>query len=468
MAPRPPGFPAYPPYQYPPGFPPLPPPPPRGPRRAAAVVVTIIALILITTLTLGVTAAIAGQSNAVIGDGAVKSPDDNDGSDVRVNYLEQKAKAELADSAEGLLDGNEDKWLSVYDGSVHDEMKRRYNSLRALRVSSFDYQVVKPPEDKSGGTWALNLGVNYCLGGKKHAKCGPSGILFNTEWTDKDDSFLITRVDESDPNSAGPRPWEVEDLKAKVGKRAIVAGPAKYEDKLNDALSVAESAAENADKYAVYGKVDRYVIFLAGDEEFARWYGIGDPGDNVVGFAIPLPEVTKNGGTKPGGSEVVVHVDRAQANSTEFTATMRHELGHVATLHHSPEHHRIEEDWWLSEGVAELIDHGAPKDAPLKEHPYLRSRDVQEYFKKDKWNGKMDPATPTDDQLTGSAKYGIAFYGVYYLFDKYGKDKFMKYFKKIARNGEDPDKSTKSVYGKSYDALLKEIAKQVKKMAKAA
>jgi hypothetical protein len=426
-------------------------------------ILSIVIVVLLAGATMLVTATLAGRgATATLGDPEISmlpSPQDGDSPQVREDYLMQQADIKLSESARALLDGDEEGWLAIYDESVREQMTDRFDSLTALAVSSFEYQILsKSPIDKGGNDFQLRLAANYCLGGDPDEECAATSIFFDTDWTDADGEIHITGV--KDSFELGPRPWEVEDLKAKVGDRAIVAAPAKYSDQLDDALEVADAAAANADKYADYGPVDRYVIYLAGDEEFQSWYGINNPMNNVVGFAIPLTLADENGDSVPGGSDVVVHADRVR-DDKEFESTMRHELGHVATLHHSPEHRDQEEEWWMSEGIAELIDHGP--DNPVDD--YLRYYDVKEYLDKEDWDGKLSPATNDDDLLSGSAKYGIAFYSTYYLFDEYGKDKFMDLFDKVARNGEDPDEASEAVYGKPYSELEEEMSEFVEDTA---
>lgn len=458
-APPPPGY--LPPGYLPPGLPPAPQRPNRGRRNSILISVVLVALLAISA---GLFAAtmFSGGATETMADPAVSmppSPGPGDSSRVREKWLMAKAQAELDSSAQALIDGDEKGWLAVYDDAAEDEMAQRYDSLSNLGVSFFDYQIKsESPESASGDSFKLQLIANYCLGGDKHGKCEPTSIFFETSWSDSDGEVLIDDVEESE--ELGPRPWEVEDLRAEVGDRAIVAGPAKYSDELDHALEVADNAAKNADQYAKFGRVDRYVVYLAGDEEFERWYGLDNSMDNVVGFAIPLTRATKNGESKPGGSDVVVHADRVR-DDAEFEATMRHELGHVATLHHSKVRTKGDEQWWLSEGLAELIDQDP--EQPLDD--YVRMSDVKKYLSREDWDGELERADPNDNPLAGSAKYGIAFLATYHLYDEYGKDKFMDFFEKVARNGDDPDEAAQDVYDKSYSDLTEDAADFVKDTA---
>ncbi|TWJ10739.1 hypothetical protein LX16_4161 [Stackebrandtia albiflava] len=434
-------------------------PPPGDGRRQRRVVLSLV-VVLLCALAFSVSAVVASNGHsAALGPAAIPSPTDGDDPQVRVDYLGARADAMLEEHSDALLADDEAGWLEIFDESLHDDMSQQFDGLRAMEVSQYEYQRQHDPVERDTDRFEMRLAASYCFGGTVGEECAASTIVFDTMWADDDDGYRIVEVSESD--QVGPRPWEVDDIKAVSGEKVIVAAPARYADELERALPEAEAAAENADQYAVYGEVEKYIIFLAGDAEFSKWYGLeGANMDNVVGFAMPVPMLGENGQLQQGGSEVVMHVDRVR-DDVEFTSTMRHELGHVATLHHSPEHVPLEEDWWMVEGVAEVIDHGP--ETPLD--GYLRKSDVAAYIDEDLWNNDLVPAFSGDDALTGSAKYGIAMYSVYYLFQEYGKDKFMDLFERVARKGEDPDASAQAVYGMSYDALVTECTDFVAEVA---
>ena len=443
-----------------PGYPPPMPPAPRKGLSTRVLVTGIVVLLALTSVMISAVLAPGASAPLVAPEISLPpSPGPDDPPQVRQEWLMAVADLELDNSAQALLDDDEDGWLAVYDSSIHDAMSERFGSLRALAVSFYEYRIISHhPIENGPETFELRLAATYCLGGEVGGDCAGTSILFDTTWSSSDDDVRI--IDVEDSYEMGPRPFEVEKLQAKVGERAIVAAPSKYADELDNALQVAEEAAENADQYAVYGAVDRYIVFLAGDDEFGRWYG--DLGDmtNVVGFAIPLTLVDDRGGQEQGGSEVVVHADRVH-DETDFVSTMRHELGHVATLHHSPDHQQQPEEWWLAEGSAELIDHGPENSVD----GYLRQYDVEEYIDRKLWDGDISAATPSDDLLAGSAKYGIAFYCAYYLFTEYGKDKFMDFFGKVARDGEDAESASQEVYAMPYSDLEDEMTDFVKSTA---
>lgn len=464
-----PAFPGVLPGQYPPGFPQ---PPSNSGKRVGGIVAMIMASLLLASITvvLGFT---LGAQDGRFTDGAIPAP--AEGEAPSEAFIKEKSEVMLDESAKGLLDGDEETWLSAYDPNIHSQMQSRYKSLRALQVSAFDHQIIGDPRGRDED-WDVKIGLNYCFGGKKGGKCAPTGMIFDTHWTWRDQQLLATEVSESSTKpdedsqySIGARPWEVHELKAEAGERAVVAATEDAEEDydIKETLELAEAAAENADKYAVFGKVDKYVVFLGDDADIREWYGLGSSVPAAaIGFALPLPQI-KDGKPVPGGSEVVLFAERlkqieedyGEEGRKEFESTVRHELGHVATLHHSPPHVPKDDnaDWWLSEGIAELIDH----DPEEKLDGYPREDGAKEYLKSDDWDGEL--TRPTGADQWGSAKYGVAFYWTYYLYNEYGKDKFMDFFERVARKGDDPEDAAEESFGKSYEDIQKECKKFVKK-----
>ncbi|GLZ77449.1 hypothetical protein Afil01_22560 [Actinorhabdospora filicis] len=382
------------------------------------------------------------------------------------NYVGPAALALLKRQSEALLKGDEKGWLAPYDADDKDlikEQRDRYASLRNLQVTNWQYRIDGTPDarSKTGGVhkFDIDLVVGYCFGASDPKACLPTDVYLPTKWEVGADGPHITGVDESPANQAGPRPFEVSDLVAESGDRVIVAAPPQYKNRLSQAVDVAEKAAENADKYARWQKVDRYVVFLAGEKEFSQWYGTGDIGQNVVGFALPLGSMSEKGVWQQTGIEVVMHVERL-GNREEFTSTMRHEFGHVVTLLGSADVQPQPEDFFLNEGIAEYIDYG---DGPVSRYPRLSN--VTDYLSRSSWNGSLEGVKKTDDGLTGSAKYGIAFMAVKYLIDTYGQDKFFEFYQKVGREGEAADGVSSATFGESWTNVQKKIEDYVRSSA---
>lgn len=380
------------------------------------------------------------------------------------DYVGSAALAVLKRQSEALLKGDEKGWLAAYDPAEKDliaEQRDRFSSLRALQVTNWKYRLDGRPDarTKSGGVhkFDIDLIVGYCFGATDPNACLPTDVYIPTKWEVADGGPRITAVDPSSSNQAGPRPFEVSELVAEAGDRVIVAAPPQYKNRLRQAVQVADAAAANADKYARWRKVDRYVVFLAGSSEFEEWYGTGDIGENVVGFALPLGSTDDKGVFEQTGIEVVMHVERL-GNRQEFDSTMRHEFGHVVTLLGSnPEATAQPEDFFLNEGTAEYIDYGT---GPVGNYPRLSN--VADYLSRSHWNGSLEGVKSSDDGLTGSAKYGIAFLAVKYLIDTYGAEKYFEFFQKVARDGGAAEATSSAVFGETWSNVQKKIGDYVR------
>ena len=259
-------------------------------------------------------------------------------------------------------------------------------------------------------------------------------------------------IEESGPSTRGPHPWESDDLIAASGERTTVAVPTRMEEHLDFALQEAEDAAEYVDEYAVWEPVDRYVIYMAGDEELERWFG-GEIEDGVVGYVLPL-EGTVNGTREDTTMPTVVAVDRLGWGD-EFISTLRHELAHVATLHRAETHRNYEDTWWMVEGIAEFIDY----EGEVNQYP--RMPQVAEYLDEGGCEGIIPPPTLDGSGVSGSGSYGCAFLGVNYMMEEYGEDEFMEWFGEAVRGGIPPDIVAQDLYGKSYSELMDEITQYI-------
>jgi len=109
-------------------------------------------------------------------------------------------------------------------------------------------------------------------------------------WTDRDGVLRLAAFGVSPGTELGPRPWEVSDLRVTVGERVIVAAPPRYAGRLATALAGAEKAAAVADRYARWGPPPgRYLVYLAGPDEWGRWYGVSQA-SWVAGYAMPVSD----------------------------------------------------------------------------------------------------------------------------------------------------------------------------------
>ncbi|WP_156926025.1 hypothetical protein [Glycomyces arizonensis] len=385
------------------------------------------------------------------GEGTIPSPGPDAPESEVLAYLKEQAQLVLDAHAQSLIDGSLDGWLAAYDPTLHEQMTTRYETLRSMQVSRFDYRVTSGPlEDDSAAVplYEVGVAVSYCFV-EPAAECAPADVVFRTFWRDGDEGMVMVEVENSS-GADGPHPWETDALVAAVGDRTVVAVPTAMEDRLPDALSIAEDAAKNADKWALWEVPDRYVIYISGDEEFEVWFGGMFETQDVLGFALPLPG-TVDGERQPSTYATVMNVDRT-GWGYDLTSVIRHELGHAATLWAAPSERYTDETWWMVEGIAEYIDHG---DRPLDE--YERMWDVEDYVAQGGCEDEVLPPDGDDDTLAGSGKYGCAFLGVDYMIDAYGQDAFAEWFGATVREGGSAADTAEAIFGKSYAALMDEI-----------
>ncbi|GAA2127978.1 hypothetical protein [Glycomyces algeriensis] len=384
------------------------------------------------------------------GEGTVPSPGPNASEAEILAYLKEQAQLVLDAQSESLLNNSVEGWLAAYDPSLHDQMTRRFDTLTSMQVSRFDYRIASGPlEDAAGAVplYDISIALSYCFV-EPADTCKAADIVFDTRWRAGDDGLVMVEVSNSEAD--GPHPWEITDLVAAVGERTVTAVPLSMADRLDEALEVSEAAAVNADKWAYWEKPDRYVIYIASDDEFESWFGGFWDSEDVLGFALPLSG-TVDGERQPSTYATVMGVDRT-GWGYGLTSVIRHELGHAVTLWAAPSERYADDTWWMVEGVAEYIDEGE-----LTFEEYSRARDVRDYVAQGGCETDILPPDGDDDTLAGSGKYGCGFLGVTYLIDEYGVEQFTELFGATAREGQPAVDAVQEIYGKSYAELMQEI-----------
>ncbi len=385
------------------------------------------------------------------GEGLLPSPGPDAPEHEVLAYLREQTQLVLDAHAESLLDGSLEGWLAAFEPTLHEEMTGRYESLRAMQVSRFDYKIATGPIENDSGAvplYELTVVVTHCFV-EPAAECDPADVVFDTTWRAGDDSLVMVETGTSE-GMEGPHPWEVEDLAAVVGDRTVVAAPLDMSDRLDDALEVAEDAAANADEWALWEEPDRYVVYIATNDHFDEWFGGMFDGDDVVGFALPL-EGTVGDERRPSTYATVMNVDRT-GWGYDLTSVIRHELGHAVTLWGAQSENYSNDTWWMVEGIAEYIDHG---DKPLDD--YDRSWDLENHVADGGCADELVPPEEDDDTTAGSGKYGCAFLAVHYMIDTYGLESFSEWFGLTARDGEPVARAADDVYGENYADIMAEI-----------
>ncbi|GAB3229734.1 hypothetical protein GCM10027447_23300 [Glycomyces halotolerans] len=385
------------------------------------------------------------------GEGTLPSPGPDAPSSEVLAYLKEQAQLVLDAHSQSLISGSLEGWLAAFDPTLGDRMTTRYDNLRAMQVSRFDYRITSGPlEDDSGAVplYEISVVVTYCFA-EPAGECSPADVVFATTWRAGEDGMVMVEVEPS-AGRDGPHPWETDELVAAVGDRTVVAAPAHMSEDLDQALEISEAAAVNADKWALWAEPDRYVVYIASDDEFGTWFGgLFESGD-VLGFALPL-EGTVDGERIPTTYATVMNVDRT-GWGYDLTSVIRHELGHAVTLWAAESENYTNDTWWMVEGIAEYIDHG---DKPLDD--YDRMWDVEDHVADGGCSDEITPPEEDDDTLAGSGKYGCGFLGVHYMIETYGLDAFAEWFGLTAREGQQASSTAEDVYGKSYTELMDEI-----------
>ncbi|QSB05809.1 hypothetical protein [Natronoglycomyces albus] len=395
------------------------------------------------------------EAGAILpGEGTIPSPGPDSTLQERIDYFEEQAELRLEAHGESLVSGSLEGWLAAFDPTLHSSMSGRYETLQAMDVSQFDYRITSGPHEDTSGpveTYDVSVAVSYCFV-VPAGECIPTDTAMETVWSETDAGFVIIEMKESDHSPRGPHPWEADDLVAATGERTVVALPSHMEEHLDFTLQEAESAAALVDQYAVWEPVERYVLYVAGDDEFDRWFG-GDMGDNVVGYALGL-DGTYQGTLQETTMPTVVAVDRTGWGE-EFISTVRHELAHVATLHRADSTRNYQETWWMVEGIAEYIDY----EGPVGNYPRLQ--DVSGFVNDGGCSSDIPPPSNSDSALAGSGSYGCAFLAVTYMVDEYGQDDFLQWFGESVREGKSPSRSAEDIYGKSSSELMEEITRYI-------
>jgi hypothetical protein len=445
--------------QYGSAYPPI--PPPRRRRRWPIwVTLAIVGVLLLCVPPAAFVASrlpLLPADPAVAADptsGPAPSPGPNAPAKVRAAWVSDQIRANLEKQAAALVAGDERAFLGTADpkaSKVLTALKRRFASLRALRVSSYQQTIASLPAE--GGTavrpvWNVKVDVRYCLVVKD---CQLDRVTVQTSWAETSAGLRMAALTDSGDDDNGPRPWEVSALRAAVGKRVVIATTSRYAGKLPSLLRQAERAAAVADRFVISGKrPDLYRIFLAGASDWKKWYG-GDLPSWSVGFAT---------GVSPGRMDVVLNLGEIQTGYLD--EVLRHELGHVATL--SADNYPNESDFWLVEGIAEYIqESGRPVTA------YDGEPAVRRYLNSGRWNGKVNVPAPTADtpDWQVAARYGIGYYAVRRMAERFGQAKMIIFFTELVLepDGGDLDVAARTAFGTSWASVNADCARYVRRHA---
>jgi hypothetical protein len=355
---------------------------------------------------------------------------------------------ELANQAAALLAGDAGGFVGPADpadNALRADLARRFAALRALRVAVWQEAATGPPVATANGGWSVPVQLTYCFASPD---CTPLTVTVQTAWRLAGGRAVLVAFGVSPGTELGPRPWEVSDLRTAVGARVVLATTPRYAGRLPGMLAAAERAAAVADRYAKWGGPPvRYLVFLAGPDEWTTWYGVKQA-SWVAAYAMPLTEQV---------TEVVLNASRVDVAQT--ADVLRHELTHAVTLVGTRQ--AYDHTWWLVEGVAEYVRLVGGKSA------FDGAVDLRRFVHSGHWAGTValdDPvAGATDAEVRG--EYGVAFLAVRRIAERFGEPRMLDFFGAVVRDGVALEQAAPATLGVSWDDVAVDCAQYVRRAA---
>jgi hypothetical protein len=363
-----------------------------------------------------------------------------DGSSVRA-----RLQSILDGQAAALLRGDEKAFLAPVDpgrSALVDDLRRRFVTLRAMKTTGWTETLGDEPEPVAGG-WRATVRIGYCF---VVPDCEPVTVPVATRWTGGAGRSRLVEFGSSGASDLGPRPWEVSELRVAIGSRVVVAAPASYADRVPALLAAAEEAALVTDRYARWAPPPaRYLVYLAGPEEWGRWYGVRQA-KWVAGYAMPI--TTRH-------TEIVLNGQQVTAD--EVVDTLRHEFTHVVTL--ADVDRDYSKRWWLVEGIAEYV---RMVGRPLSEYELLTAS--RRYVGAGNPTDVRDLTEPNPNASTedASGRYGVAFLSVRRLAERFGEDRMIGFFDQVVRQGVTLPEAAAGVFGVEWEMVTGDCAEYVR------
>ena len=330
------------------------------------------------------------------------------------------------------------------DVALRAQLTKRFLSLRAMRVVTWSQTIAGKVGSGVGGEWIAPVQLRYCF---VVTTCVPTAVTVETHWLITPVQTRLTQFGSSPADQVGPRPWEVSELQAVVGNRVVVAGTKKWASRLSGVLASAERAAAVTDRYAKWGPPpSRYVVYVAGPDEWAQWYGV-QQASWVAAYAMPLTDTY---------TEIVLNATKVSvADSREV---LQHEFTHVVTL--AGVHKTYQDSWWLIEGIAEYVQNvGTPISA------YRALSDGRKYVHSGAWNGTVALGEPSTTATTSEAngEYAVAYLAVRRLSERFGEQRMLEFFNAVARNGQGLESASVTVLGQPWAQVADDCARYVRR-----
>ncbi|WP_433295954.1 hypothetical protein ACQP2F_37165 [Actinoplanes sp. CA-030573] len=367
----------------------------------------------------------------------------------------EAAARELQRHGAALVDGDEAGWMAVVDPgkpALVAQYRGLFRTLRALGVTRFSYTPgISVIDKKDPSAFTFPARVDYCFGADTCGGGDPAAIGLSLTMKNLGGRYVITAVrDRPEADNLGPVPWQDGKLQVVKGQRVVVGADASEAPYLARILPIAEKAAAADEPFAgmLLARQSRYRVFLAGEEQWRRWYG-GKNDKWVIGYATPISQY---------GYDVVLRVRRIES-PTELRVTLQHEFGHVITLTGTTTYH--DRDEWLREGVAEYIG-WSPKHATDS----YRRRSV-EWSIAGKRPASMIPAQPRSDASAraGDAYYGLSHFAVDCLAQKYGQPKMLRFVRLVLLRDESYEDAARDAFGQPFAKVDKACAAWIRQKA---
>ncbi len=345
--------------------------------------------------------------------------------------------------SEALLAGDQAGYLAPADPTdtkLADELKRRFKVLHAMGLGKWTQRVSGAVSKQGDRSWQAGVEISYCFG---TSACEAVELVESATWELDSDHLIMVDLKQSTAQQAGPRPWETDELTVLVGERVIMAATKGQAWRLTEAVAATDRAAKVADTFSRWAAPpDKYLIFLAGPDDWQRWYGHGQP-EWAAAWTVPV------GGNV---SEVVVRTEVVQQRGMQTLLT--HELTHVTTLAGKGGGANSAANWWLIEGIADYATMLGKAVNTYDSMAPTRS------FVRNGWNGdpSVKPPTINASLADASGRYGVAFLAVRRISDKYGQDRMMDFWGRVVHDSVDLDTAANAVLGAPWATISADCA----------
>ena len=370
--------------------------------------------------------------------------------------------------AAALVAGDEQGWLapvSSRNRQLQAEYRKQFKQLRALGVTSFqpvfdgqELDLFRLPPAPAKVEVPLTVFFGYCA---QTADCpypgrGGSSFVADTEgftakllWILDNGRFVIssfTRVTD-DVRARSVPPWLTDDLQTHTGRRVTVAASAALAGHLTTVAALADRAAGVAQRYARWTKPTRYIVYLADESEWRRWYGGPGKDADVLGFALTNSL-----------SSVPVVLNYTHISAEDLSSVLRHEFGHVATLIGT-----LGGRDYLTEGIAEYVEeHGQPVAS------YHRLGDLRRYLRSGAWDGDIDSAklaVYSDAPGESSAAYAVGYLTLRCIANRYGEKAMFTFVDHTVRRASGPAEAAPTALGRAWSAVKRTCGAYIRTVA---